>query len=529
MTEKDLGEMGEGRFYIWCAEVGLTANKSHKDNKGWDYFVEFPFVSDSNISADRQLSPIKCQIQIKSTDTTERKKASVRNIVLSNLRYLTSVLMPAFIIFIEFKGESEPNQAFLVHIDEKLIGKILKRLRQEDNKGKSDKLNKMTLAINYDESHELPSLNGKGLKQAIEKYVGDMDSYVEKKQAVIKTVGFDEHPFQGKFFLDKKELPKLIEASLGLDRTIELNNFQSSQIRFGIEQPLSKKQEGKAYLSINKPPTYLGVVRFKTDKFSAGVCFDAEMYIAPHFHMPKESIFFRVKGDFFEIKFIDYSNKKFGKSEKTLSWFFNVEMNVNKLKKAVALLNAIKKNNFVIMEFEKFGDLPSCLLECLTQISDIDSFLDDATEIVENAYYLTQYFELEQELSFSLVYLIENQYVINTLSKILTADFKQKEVIINSKDIFEVSKNTAFIQFFHISLGDYVIGVILGLSGILENFEEGKYKFIVSQSNSKKIVILKERLSSIKNDFEIEVENFILDNYENENIQVIHNFNFENS
>jgi hypothetical protein len=523
MNQRKLGAMGECRFAAWCAEVGLTANKSNEDDKGWDYFVEFPFLADNNKSVDMQLSPIKCQVQVKSTDTTDRKKVSVKNIELSNLRYLVNVPMPAFIIFIEYSGLQEPTQAFLVHIDEYIIGKVLKRLRKSENDGKSNKLNKMTLTINYDESHELPSLDGKGLKQAIEKYVGDMSSYVDKKQAILKTIGFDERPVRLTFNLDKKELINFIEASIGLDNKIELNDFKTDCIRFDMAQPLTQKDQGRAYCNLNPNPQYSGVVRFKTDKFSAGVCFDGEMYFSPSFLMPKKSIAFRVKGDFFEIKHIDYSDSKFGNSESTLKFFFHIEINISKLKKVVYFLNAINKNNRFIIQFEKFGDLPLLSFELLSKINDMGSFYDESIETIENTYYLAQYFELEHELSLSLIYLMENKDKINSLSNFLKDDLFNEEISVNSEYLLDVLKNTACIIFPNILLGNYIIGIILGLTGRLEHIEENKYIFLANHLVCKKIVRLKENYDSFKKEFDIEVDNFIAENYENQDIQIIYN------
>lgn len=525
MDDRNLGKMGQCQLDNWCAAVGLTSNPSQEDNRGWDYFVEFPFVPDSNISADMQPSPIKCEIQVKSTDEIDRTKASVRNIKLSNLRHLATAPMPTFILFIEYKGLNSPNQAFLVHIDKILIEKILKRVRKADIEGKINKLHKMTLTINYDESHELPSLDGKGLKQAIEEYVGNMNSYVKNKLETIENIGFDSRNVHMTFNLNPKELPNFIEALLGFDKTIELNDFQSSLVRFGIKQPLSKKEEGKSFLSITKPPTYLGVIRFKTDKFSAGICFDAQMSIAPYYYMPKNSIAFRIRGDFFDITYIDYSDKNFGESKTKINWFFDVSMNIDKLKKLISLLTYISRNNFVIIELEKFDNLPSCPLECLTEMSDIGSFLDDVKEVVENTYQLAQYFELESELSVSLDYLMQKRDKINLLSKVITEDLTQKEIIVKSKDIFEISKNTAFITYISATLESYIIGIILGLSGVLESNEQEGYKFISDSSIIKKIAIPQEKLDSITHDFEFEIGKFISDNY-HEEIQVIHNFNF---
>lgn len=42
---RDLGQLGESTFAMWCAQVGLIANGSAIDKTGWDYYVEFPISS----------------------------------------------------------------------------------------------------------------------------------------------------------------------------------------------------------------------------------------------------------------------------------------------------------------------------------------------------------------------------------------------------------------------------------------------------------------------------------------------------
>jgi hypothetical protein len=40
---RDLEELAEGFFRVWCSSVGLIANGSQIDRTGWDFFVEFPW------------------------------------------------------------------------------------------------------------------------------------------------------------------------------------------------------------------------------------------------------------------------------------------------------------------------------------------------------------------------------------------------------------------------------------------------------------------------------------------------------
>ncbi|NJL69034.1 MAG: hypothetical protein HC894_24655 [Microcoleus sp. SM1_3_4] len=81
---RDIGRMGENIFQFWCNSVGLTANGSKVDKRGWDCFVEFPNNSSGVIPRDLVPKPIECKVQVKSTDL--KKKGE--DIKLSNLESL---------------------------------------------------------------------------------------------------------------------------------------------------------------------------------------------------------------------------------------------------------------------------------------------------------------------------------------------------------------------------------------------------------------------------------------------------------
>ncbi|MDN7131194.1 hypothetical protein JNO04_02390 [Halomonas sp. MC140] len=134
---RDLGLMGESTFSLWCADVGLIPNGSQIDKTGWDFFIEFPFSS--RITAHEiHKSAFECKVQVKATDKTQRKLP----ITLSNLRRLITAQMPAFFVFIEFDGKDVAQRAFVVHVDDNLISKVLERLHQVDQSEIDNNFNK---------------------------------------------------------------------------------------------------------------------------------------------------------------------------------------------------------------------------------------------------------------------------------------------------------------------------------------------------------------------------------------------------
>ena len=129
--------MGESTFQLWCANSGLVANGSKIDKTGWDFLVEFPV---SALSADTALvhkASIECKVQVKATEKKNRKWA----VKISNLKRLVATEIPAFFVFVEFDGMESAQRAFIVHVDEILMRKVLKKVHSINQSEKENKFN----------------------------------------------------------------------------------------------------------------------------------------------------------------------------------------------------------------------------------------------------------------------------------------------------------------------------------------------------------------------------------------------------
>jgi hypothetical protein len=78
--------------------------------------------------------------------------------------------MPAFICIMEFSGADVPRDAYLIHVGEELIGRILKRLREQERADRK-KAKRAELSVPYGDSERLAYANGASLRQAIERHV----------------------------------------------------------------------------------------------------------------------------------------------------------------------------------------------------------------------------------------------------------------------------------------------------------------------------------------------------------------------
>lgn len=185
---RDLGSMAQAKLEEWAAQVLITANPSTKDKEGWDYILQLPYSSyNLEIPLDLRPSRIECWIQVKGIGAKRNRES----ISLSNWQKFVDSPLPAFFLIIDYGKEDIPQNAFLVHVDERWMVKVLKRLR-EVPKNKKRQLNKLTLDLTWSEEDSLDTLDGKGLEACIRKHIGDdFSSYIGQKQKIRKEVGQD--------------------------------------------------------------------------------------------------------------------------------------------------------------------------------------------------------------------------------------------------------------------------------------------------------------------------------------------------
>ncbi|NTW77468.1 MAG: DUF4365 domain-containing protein, partial [Syntrophaceae bacterium] len=267
---KDLGEMGESVFRFWCAQSGLICNGSKIDKTGWDFYLEFPFQQNNHsfIPFAMHKSANECKVQVKATD--KKNKGSVA-ISLSNLRRMSTALMPTFLVVIEFDGKASPQRAYLVHVDKVMMAKILKRMLEVDQKDNVTGYNRNTMLISYSDKNIIEPMSGIGLKERLLKCIGaDYSEYVIEKNKYLQSVGYEDGAVEMVFSVDGKEgLKALVDASLGLRDSVELKSYSFREKRFGV---LRKKSFLSGYSGVFKindiTPVSEGVVIFKEEDTS---------------------------------------------------------------------------------------------------------------------------------------------------------------------------------------------------------------------------------------------------------------------
>lgn len=473
---RDLGLMGESIFSLWCADAGLIPNGSQIDKTGWDFFVEFPFSS-MNESIEIHKPAIECKVQVKATDKNKRKI----QITLSNLRRLITAQMPAFFIFLEFDNLSTAQRAFVVHVDNDLISKVLKKLHSIDQSDKDNKFNSRKMTIHYDDSHLMKETSGTCLKDVLIKHIGDdLSSYVAKKKSFLETTGFEDGFSQLTFTTEGEEdLKKLIDVSIGVEKEVDISVTQATDTRFGIVSKSATFDEDKAkFLMPELKPTSKGVVKFKEEKLSSGLVFESEIFISPFNSMvPKEFRKMRVQGEFFDLKFNPFT----GDASYSFSFGEGVRMELRKFRDAVKLITLLSssgKNLFAELKFEGF---PKLDFGVGRKSQEVD--LNEELKALEAANNLAKDFEITEPIDISLEEVIKYKLVICQLAGLVEQKPKGFKIEFGiDGDGFDEEKDVACIFLVNAPIGSHILGIIFVVVGPVLKIENDRYRLLASDA-----------------------------------------------
>ena len=305
---QDVGRLGESNLNDLCHDLGITINKVVVDETGWDALLEFPFETNDGLPPDLLPAPIECRVQVKSTDF---QKSAIQ-MELSTLHRLVKQPSPAFIVIFEFSGGPSADKSFLVHFDKQLITKVLKRMRQNTATKRPKALNKITLSINYNHNHQF-EYSGEGLKNAILSHIPvGMEKYIKNKQDVLKTVGFENGYEEIEVIVTrevKNPIEDILNLTLGLKDTIEVEKFNRKSTRFGIPIIRELNHESGGLLSIvDLKLVTLAEVTISAERFSPGVSFQMDFYNSEmNSLIPREHVKLRLVHNLFEIILKPYS------------------------------------------------------------------------------------------------------------------------------------------------------------------------------------------------------------------------------
>jgi hypothetical protein len=234
-----VGPLGEDVLQKWASEEDATLNKAHKDQGGWDFILEFPVKHRlPRREPDREETSYQCLIQVKSTDSLQQH----RSVKISNWKRLVETPLPAFFLALHFDGKIYCQKAFLVHVWEEEIARVLRKVREYGVNGEGDRLHKHTLALKWREADHLGELTGESLLERIAEIIGTSPAdYSCKKLKLRHSVGYDDANIQVTTRIIvppeyRKRHPDelLVDSILGLVPQLELVGGEIRDIRFGI-------------------------------------------------------------------------------------------------------------------------------------------------------------------------------------------------------------------------------------------------------------------------------------------------------
>jgi hypothetical protein len=455
---RDLGKMGERFFDGLCASVGITSNNSDTDKTGWDFRLEFPFNQKHEVPLDEQEAPIECKVQVKSTDNREGRW----KIKLSNLIRFVKTHLPTFYLFLEYDGKDFPQHGYMVHVEETIINKVLKRLREIDVAGEEPKLNKRTLTIHYDKSHELQELSGHYLRQSIEDYIGDsFDEYVSNKRKILKTAGFDEGIGEITFSIrDEENTLELVKSSLGISGYAQINDIVWKRKRFGIISQKPQFNYSEAQLKIvDVEPKAIGRIRIKENRFSSYISLPAKLYISPLTpSIPEKYRLFRVEGTIFEFLFNPFT------SHSTYKMNIDVEkhqsfIELNETAKLFMMLS--KPNNKLIGELD-FDIIPNKQFDIQTH-SDTPNIDKDFQKSLKFVDIISTEFEIKQDLLISIPEMMNNKKAFEFFSNILTSSQGYIRAEFPVDDKLNSNDEIVCIFFNGILFGNHILGLVVSM------------------------------------------------------------------
>lgn len=482
---RDIGTLAQIKLEEWAAQVSITSNVASKDKEGWDYLLQFPLL-DFEIGKPLDLRParIECLVQVKGIET-EKKTKSIK---LSNWEKLVSSPLPAFFLIVQYGEEDDPENAFLVEVDDKWIYKVMERLRKVPDE-KKNQLHKMRINLMWADSNRIEKLNGEGLKTSIEKLIGDdYDAYVTQKHKYKKEVG-QEAPF----VINITSMPyetldsiykDWVDLAIGVKDELPLAKMIiNKEIRFGI--PAETIEEKDGYLSIidrsktSKPITLI----LRNEKGTRKSSFPASLFTPDHFFpgkpVPKEIRKVRITSEIGDFVF----NPNAVQKEKRVTVKIKYDENPRKLSElanlwriVLILDNALDEGCYFEISDEEHD--PFC-----RQISGKTDFPREfkiVSFVVENALFLAKALNIPTEIEVTLDQLLNQLDEIIEIRKIFDQNFPINTISGTiAEDKIPFQGEQAVIIAREISLGSIKIIIIFGFAGtagfpILE--EPGKFE-----------------------------------------------------
>lgn len=238
MGRRRVGKLGEEVLRKLAAEQGGSLTQAGDDRWGWDFLLEFPAENDRARAKGPEEEIYRCLIQVKSTDGDDM----YCQVKISNWHRLANTPLPSFFVALHFDGARDCREAYLIHIGQGAVARILKRVRELVVSGEGERLHKHRMILKWSDEDRLEAVSGEALMERIRQVVGKSPAdYSEKKLQLWKSIGYEPVNAQATAriivppeYKEKHPDELLVDSMLGLVPELELAGGEVRRIRFGI-------------------------------------------------------------------------------------------------------------------------------------------------------------------------------------------------------------------------------------------------------------------------------------------------------
>jgi hypothetical protein len=468
---RDVGRMGQHHFASWCSSSGLSANQSTEDMTGWDVVVETPGVAEVVKDGEIDEPSFTCKVQVKASDQDN----PYVDIVLDKLWRLATDAYPAFVVLIQYSGESYPSQVYIRHIDKDLIRNVLKRIYELEQESEPSNLNRRKLRVHFDILHPLAQPHGETLAHALNKHVSEgMNTYVKDKMNFIKQVGHEEGMLNMHVTISGEEnIDRMFDQSVGVQTSYEVGHVVGHQVRFGVKRKDPMISSSGGVLEIQPIHRVQAILALRFEKYSAPMLFNVDCIPSPFNAVaPLERHLVRVCNHFLDLRINPFT----GRTRFFVTYNGHLEQDISELFDQLSLFLALGKGRPIIAEL-RFPDGESVDFEfgsVAPEGTDIAGLVLQHS-VASLAIEVLQLCNWRSTVRISAHELLANQDLILLLHDILT---RQRCALYSefSLDVaLDPEASPIAIHFIKSQIGSMVANAIVTLSGNCRSIGKQRY------------------------------------------------------
>ena len=239
---------------------------------------------------------------------------------LSSAERLAKEIKPAFVYVVKVDGITF-TEAFLIHILDTPLAKILERLRKEHAAGNALVINRKYISFDACLHGKRIKPTGAALRTALVEACGkNLQDYTRLKKEQRDHLGFDPLPYKGSLrFRQLRDIHEFVEVFLGLKRKVEVTHFQISELQFGIPICLPLSAADIRFVSIDPYPVDKCIITIRQDGLMLPAVFSAAIFAPPIPDLPRYARRLLVKSPLFAFVLSPSGDFSFELSEDIVS------------------------------------------------------------------------------------------------------------------------------------------------------------------------------------------------------------------